>query len=38
MEYAYGLADIYIDAGRIPEGMGLKRRLKEGLIEPKEKK
>jgi len=36
-EYAYGLADIYIDAGRIPEGMGLKRRLKEGLIELKEK-
>jgi MFS family permease len=36
-EYAYGLADIYIDAGRIPEGMGLKRRLKEGIIELKEK-
>ena len=37
LEYAYGLADIYIDAGRIPEGMGLKRRLKEGIIELKEK-
>ena len=37
IEYAYGLADIYIDAGRIPEGMGLKRRLKEGRIEAKEK-
>ena len=36
-EYAYGLADIYIDAGRIPEGVGLKRRLKEGVIELKEK-
>lgn len=34
-EYAFGLADIYIDAGRIPEGMGLKRRLKEGPIEAK---
>ena len=37
LEYAYGLADIYIDAGRIPEGMGLKRRLKEGHMEAKEK-
>jgi len=35
-EYAYGLADIYLEAGRIPEGMGLKRRLKEGLLEVKE--
>jgi Flp pilus assembly protein TadD len=35
-EYAYGLADIYLEAGRIPEGMGLKRRLKEGLFEVKE--
>ncbi|HOM59229.1 MAG TPA: tetratricopeptide repeat protein [Kiritimatiellia bacterium] len=31
-EYAYGLADLYLDAGRVLEGMGLKRRLKEGLI------
>ena len=30
MEYAFGLADIYMDAGRVMEGMGLKRRLKEG--------
>ncbi len=30
-EYAYGLADLYLDAGRVLEGMGLKRRLKEGL-------
>ena len=37
MEYAYGLADIYIDAGRIPEGIGLKRRLKEGRMASKEK-
>jgi tetratricopeptide (TPR) repeat protein len=29
-EYAYGLADLYMDAGRVLEGMGLKRRLKEG--------
>jgi len=29
-EYAYGLADLYIDAGRVLEGMGLKRRIKEG--------
>ena len=29
-EYAFGLADIYIDAGKVLEGMGLKRRLKEG--------
>jgi Flp pilus assembly protein TadD len=35
-EYAYGLADIYLEAGRIPEGMGLKRRLKEGLFQVKE--
>ncbi len=28
-EYAYGLADLYIDAGRVLEGMGLKRRIKE---------
>jgi len=26
---AYGLADVYIEAGRVLEGMGLKRRLKE---------
>ncbi len=30
-EYAYGLADLYMDAGRVLEGMGLKRRLKEGI-------
>lgn len=30
-EYAYGLADIYMEAGRVLEGMGLKRRLKGGL-------
>jgi len=30
-EYAFGLADLYIDAGRVLEGMGLKRRLKEGF-------
>jgi hypothetical protein len=30
-EYAYGLADLYMDAGRVLEGMGLKRRLKEGF-------
>lgn len=30
-EYAYGLADLYIDAGRVLEGVGLKRRLKEGV-------
>jgi tetratricopeptide (TPR) repeat protein len=35
-EYAFGLADIYLEAGRIPEGMGLKRRLKEGALEVKE--
>jgi len=29
-EYAYGLADLYMDAGKVLEGMGLKRRLKEG--------
>lgn len=29
-EYAFGLADMYIDAGRVLEGVGLKRRLKEG--------
>lgn len=28
-EYAFGLADLYLDAGRVMEGMGLKRRLKE---------
>ena len=28
-EYAYGLADIYMDAGRIMEGIGLKKRLKQ---------
>ncbi len=27
-EYAFGLADLYIDAGRVLEGMGLKRKLK----------
>jgi tetratricopeptide (TPR) repeat protein len=30
-EYAYGLADLYMDAGRVLEGMGLKRRIKEGF-------
>jgi tetratricopeptide (TPR) repeat protein len=35
-EYAFGLADIYLEAGRIPEGIGLKRRLKEGALEVKE--
>ncbi|HRR32611.1 MAG TPA: tetratricopeptide repeat protein [Kiritimatiellia bacterium] len=29
LEYAYGLANLYLDAGRVMEGMGLKRRLKE---------
>ncbi|MDD4025987.1 MAG: hypothetical protein PHN85_08715, partial [Kiritimatiellae bacterium] len=29
-EMAYGLADLYIDAGRVMEGVGLKRLLKEG--------
>ncbi|MDD4102474.1 MAG: tetratricopeptide repeat protein, partial [Kiritimatiellae bacterium] len=29
-EFAYGLADMYIDAGRVMEGVGLKRLLKEG--------
>lgn len=29
-EYAFGLADLYMEAGRVLEGMGLKRRLKEG--------
>ncbi len=29
-EYAFGLADLYMDAGRVLEGMGLKRRIKEG--------
>lgn len=29
-ELAYGLADLYIDAGRVMEGVGLKRLLKEG--------
>ncbi|MBP5321760.1 MAG: tetratricopeptide repeat protein [Kiritimatiellae bacterium] len=28
-EYAFGLADLYMDAGRIMDGMGLKRKLKE---------
>ncbi len=35
-EYAYGLADIYLEAGRIQEGLGLKKRLKEGVLEVKE--
>jgi tetratricopeptide (TPR) repeat protein len=30
-EYAYGLADLYMEAGRVLEGLGLKRRLKEGV-------
>jgi tetratricopeptide (TPR) repeat protein len=34
-EYIYGLADIYIEAGKVLEGMGLKRRLKEGGFAPK---
>lgn len=29
-EFAYGLANLYMDAGRVLEGMGLKRRLNEG--------
>ena len=29
-EFAYGLANLYLDAGRVLEGMGLKRRLNEG--------
>lgn len=33
-EYAYGLANLYMDAGRVLEGMGLKRNLKEG-VKPK---
>ena len=33
-EVIIGLADMYIEAGRVMEGMGLKRRLKEGGIEP----
>ena len=37
-EYAYGLADIYLEAGRVREGMGLKLRLKEGLLDVKEPK
>ncbi len=28
-EYAFGLADLYMDAGRVMDGMGLKRKLKE---------
>ncbi len=28
-EYAFGLADLYMDAGRVTEGMGLRRKLKE---------
>lgn len=28
-EYAYGLADLYMDSGRVMEGMGLRRRIKE---------
>lgn len=34
LEYAYGLADLYIDAGRVLEGMGLKRKLKAQRGEP----
>ncbi len=30
-EFTYGLADLYMDAGRVLEGMGLKRRIKEGF-------
>jgi tetratricopeptide (TPR) repeat protein len=30
-EYAFGLADLYMDAGRVLEGMGLKRRLKDAV-------
>lgn len=34
-EYAFGLADLYMDAGRVMEGMGLKRKLKaRGLKRP----
>ncbi len=29
-EFSYGLADLYIEAGRLMEGVGLKRLLKEG--------
>ncbi len=29
-EFAYGLANLYMDAGRVLEGLGLKRRLNEG--------
>jgi Flp pilus assembly protein TadD len=29
-DYAYGLADLYMEAGRVLEGLGLKRKLKEG--------
>jgi tetratricopeptide (TPR) repeat protein len=28
-DYAFGLADLYMETGRVMEGMGLKRRLKE---------
>lgn len=31
-EYVYGLADLYIEAGRVMEGMGLKRRMKDGSL------
>ena len=31
-EYAFGLADLYLEAGRVLEGLGLKRRLKEGTL------
>ena len=31
-EYAYGLADLYIEAGKTLEGLGLKRRLKEASV------
>jgi len=30
-EYAFGLGDLYMDAGRVMEGMGLKRCLKAGV-------
>jgi Flp pilus assembly protein TadD len=30
-EYAFGLADLYMESGRVLEGMGLKRQLKEGV-------
>lgn len=33
-EYAFGLANLYMDAGRVLEGMGLKRRMKEGGVKP----